>query len=86
MGVIARSEDDLRQVVAGLGDSARYAVADVADLEALAGAIARPEAELGPTDVTALGPRAEGVEVGQRVVLNPWLCVPRGTDPRLPGV
>lgn len=33
-------------------------------------------------EVVALGPRAEGVEVGQRVVLNPWLtCVPRGVDP-----
>jgi threonine dehydrogenase-like Zn-dependent dehydrogenase len=30
-------------------------------------------------DVVALGPEAEGLEVGQRVVLNPWLsCVPRG--------
>ncbi len=28
-------------------------------------------------EVTALGPAAEGIEVGQRVVLNPWLsCVP----------
>ncbi len=30
-------------------------------------------------DVVALGPEAEGLEVGQRVVLNPWLsCAPRG--------
>ena len=30
-------------------------------------------------DVAALGPGAEGLEVGQRVVLNPWLsCEPRG--------
>ncbi|MBV8980285.1 MAG: alcohol dehydrogenase catalytic domain-containing protein, partial [Acidimicrobiia bacterium] len=29
-------------------------------------------------EVVALGPRAKGVEVGQRVVLNPWLsCGPR---------
>ena len=36
-------------------------------------------------EVVALGPEAEGVEVGQRVVLNPWLtCGPRGIDPRCP--
>ena len=30
-------------------------------------------------EVVALGPEAEGLEVGQRVVLNPWLsCGPRG--------
>jgi threonine dehydrogenase-like Zn-dependent dehydrogenase len=33
-------------------------------------------------DVVALGPEAEGVEVGDRVVLNPWLsCGPRGVSP-----
>jgi threonine dehydrogenase-like Zn-dependent dehydrogenase len=33
-------------------------------------------------DVVALGPEAEGLEVGDRVVLNPWLsCAPRGVDP-----
>jgi threonine dehydrogenase-like Zn-dependent dehydrogenase len=33
-------------------------------------------------DVVALGPQAEGLEVGDRVVLNPWLsCAPRGVDP-----
>jgi 3-oxoacyl-[acyl-carrier protein] reductase len=51
LGLIARSEDDLREVVAGLGEPARYAVADVADPDALATAIARLEAELGPPDV-----------------------------------
>ncbi len=36
-------------------------------------------------EVVALGPEAEGVEVGQRVVLNPWLtCGPRGVDPPCP--
>ena len=35
--------------------------------------------------VEALGPEAEGVEVGQRVVLNPWLtCVTRGVEPICP--
>ena len=33
-------------------------------------------------DVVALGPEAEGLEVGDRVVLNPWLsCAPRGVAP-----
>ncbi|MHA7652140.1 zinc-dependent alcohol dehydrogenase [Mycobacterium sp. ML4] len=36
-------------------------------------------------DVVELGPKARGVEVGQRVVLNPWLsCGPRGIDPPCP--
>lgn len=33
-------------------------------------------------EVSELGPDAEGLEIGQRVVLNPWLsCAPRGIDP-----
>ncbi|MGH8983711.1 MAG: zinc-dependent alcohol dehydrogenase [Acidimicrobiia bacterium] len=36
-------------------------------------------------DVVELGPQAEGLEVGDRVVLNPWLsCAPRGVDPICP--
>jgi threonine dehydrogenase-like Zn-dependent dehydrogenase len=36
-------------------------------------------------EVVSLGPEAEGVEPGQRVVLNPWLtCRPRGVDPVCP--
>jgi threonine dehydrogenase-like Zn-dependent dehydrogenase len=36
-------------------------------------------------EVVELGPEAEGVEVGDRVVLNPWLtCGPRGIDPPCP--
>jgi threonine dehydrogenase-like Zn-dependent dehydrogenase len=36
-------------------------------------------------DVVALGPEAEGLEVGDRVVLNPWLsCAPRGVSPLCP--
>ena len=36
-------------------------------------------------DVVALGPKARGLEVGQRVVLNPWLsCGPRGIEPVCP--
>lgn len=35
--------------------------------------------------VAELGPQAEGFEVGQRVVLNPWLsCTPRGITPICP--
>ena len=35
--------------------------------------------------VVELGPGAEGFEVGQRVVLNPWLsCTPRGIEPICP--
>jgi len=36
-------------------------------------------------DVIALGPEAEGLDVGDRVVLNPWLsCAPRGVSPVCP--
>jgi threonine dehydrogenase-like Zn-dependent dehydrogenase len=36
-------------------------------------------------DVVELGPEARGVDVGQRVVLDPWLtCVTRGIDPVCP--
>jgi len=36
-------------------------------------------------EVTALGPEAEGLDVGDRVVLNPWLsCAPRGIAPICP--
>jgi threonine dehydrogenase-like Zn-dependent dehydrogenase len=36
-------------------------------------------------DVVALGPEADGLAVGDRVVLNPWLtCAPRGVDPPCP--
>jgi threonine dehydrogenase-like Zn-dependent dehydrogenase len=36
-------------------------------------------------DVVSMGPKARGVEIGQRVVLNPWLsCGPRGVEPPCP--
>jgi threonine dehydrogenase-like Zn-dependent dehydrogenase len=36
-------------------------------------------------EVVALGPEAKGLEIGQRVVLNPWLtCGPRGITPKCP--
>ena len=38
-------------------------------------------------EVVELGPAAEGLEVGDRVVLNPWLtCAPRGVEPAVPAV
>src|SRR5689334_22308153 len=36
-------------------------------------------------DVVAVGPEAEGFDIGDRVVLNPWLsCAPRGVSPVCP--
>lgn len=36
-------------------------------------------------EVVSLGPQATGFDIGQRVVLNPWLsCAPRGIDPVCP--
>ena len=36
-------------------------------------------------DVVELGPEARGLQLGQRVVLNPWLsCGPRGIEPPCP--
>ncbi|HZU47566.1 MAG TPA: zinc-binding dehydrogenase [Mycobacterium sp.] len=36
-------------------------------------------------DVVTVGPNARGLDVGQRVVLNPWLsCGPRGIEPPCP--
>jgi threonine dehydrogenase-like Zn-dependent dehydrogenase len=37
------------------------------------------------SEVVALGPAARGLDLGQRVVLNPWLsCGPRGIEPKCP--
>jgi len=36
-------------------------------------------------EVVSMGPAARGLDIGQRVVLNPWLsCGPRGIEPRCP--
>jgi short-subunit dehydrogenase len=51
VGLIARSEDDLKAVLADAGGNGAIAVADVADPGELAAAIASLEAELGPVDV-----------------------------------
>ena len=53
VGLLARSEEDLRAVLDELGgaDAGAWAVADVADPDQLAAGIAALEAELGPTEV-----------------------------------
>jgi short-subunit dehydrogenase len=51
VGLIARGEGDLQAVTRDLGEPARYAVADVADPEALIAAVRRLEDDLGPADV-----------------------------------
>jgi threonine dehydrogenase-like Zn-dependent dehydrogenase len=36
-------------------------------------------------EISELGRAAQGLEIGQRVILNPWLsCLPRGIDPPCP--
>jgi short-subunit dehydrogenase len=51
VGLIARDEADLKEVLAATGGRGAIAVADVADPDALAAAVSALEAELGPTDV-----------------------------------
>jgi short-subunit dehydrogenase len=51
VGLIARSRDELDQLLAEVGGRGAVATADVADPAALARAIDAIEAELGPTDV-----------------------------------
>jgi threonine dehydrogenase-like Zn-dependent dehydrogenase len=72
------------------GSDAKQALFDFGDNEsdnAMSGLCSFPQV-MGHevvADVVALGPDAEGLEVGQRVVLNPWLsCAPRGVSPVCP--
>jgi short-subunit dehydrogenase len=51
VGLLARSEGDLREVASELGGDSAYAVADVAVPDALAAALARLADDLGPPDV-----------------------------------
>ena len=51
LGLIARHEVDLREVLDAAGGRGAIAVADVADPDALTGAIRSLESQLGPTDV-----------------------------------
>ncbi len=78
----------LRPRLAGIcGSDSKMALLDFGDEgvdNAMAGLCSFPQVmghEVVAT-VQALGPQAAGFEIGQRVVLNPWLsCGPRGIDP-----
>src|SRR5437016_9053848 len=72
------------------GSDAKQALFDFGDDEsdnAMSGLCSFPQV-MGHevvADVVALGPKARGLDVGQRVVLNPWLsCGPRGIEPPCP--
>jgi threonine dehydrogenase-like Zn-dependent dehydrogenase len=80
-----------RPLLAGIcGSDSKMALLDFGDEDtdnAMAGLCSFPQV-MGHevvAEVVELGPSASGVEVGQRVVLNPWLsCVPRGISPVCP--
>ncbi|HEX6392569.1 MAG TPA: alcohol dehydrogenase catalytic domain-containing protein [Acidimicrobiales bacterium] len=77
-----------RPLLVGIcGSDSKMALLDFGDEDtdnAMAGLCSFPQV-MGHevvAEVVELGPSATGVEVGQRVVLNPWLsCVPRGISP-----
>ncbi len=80
-----------RPILAGVcGSDAKLVLGDFAD-----GDIDNPMAAFSSlphvpghevvAEVVELGPEARGLDVGQRVVLNPWLsCAPRGIEPLCP--
>ncbi len=71
---------DSKQVFMDWGECAESGQSDEGVLLAAAGT--RHEVV---ADVVALGPESEGFDVGDRVVLNPWLsCAPRGVSPLCP--
>ncbi len=80
-----------RPLLAGIcGSDSKMALLDFGEEDtdnAMAGLCSFPQV-MGHevvTEVVALGPDAEGVEIGQRMVLNPWLsCAPRGVSPVCP--
>jgi threonine dehydrogenase-like Zn-dependent dehydrogenase len=80
-----------RPLVTGIcGSDSKMALLDFGDEDtdnAMAGLCSFPQV-MGHevvAEVVSLGPEAEGVNVGQRVVLNPWLsCKPRGVSPICP--
>lgn len=51
VGLVARREAELRALALEIGEAAAWAVADVADLDALTGAVRSIEAALGPCEV-----------------------------------
>jgi threonine dehydrogenase-like Zn-dependent dehydrogenase len=81
----------LRPRLAGIcGSDSKMALLDFGDEDtdnAMAGLCSFPQV-MGHevvAEVASLGPESSGLDVGQRVVLNPWLsCVPRGVTPPCP--
>lgn len=81
----------VRPALAGIcGSDSKMSLMDFGDEDtdnAMAGLCSFPQVmghEVVGT-VEALGPEAKGFDVGQRVVINPWLsCAPRGIDPPCP--
>jgi short-subunit dehydrogenase len=51
VGLIARREEQLRELVSSLGENADFAAADVSDVEATEGAVRQLEQSLGPCDL-----------------------------------
>ena len=80
-----------RPLLAGIcGSDSKMALLDFGDEDidnAMAGLCSFPQV-MGHEvvgEVVSLGPEARGFDVGQRVVLNPWLsCEPRGITPLCP--
>jgi threonine dehydrogenase-like Zn-dependent dehydrogenase len=81
----------VKPILAGIcGSDSKMSLLDFGDEDidnAMAGLCSFPQVmghEVVGT-VVAVGPEAEGVDVGQRVVINPWLsCAPRGVKPICP--
>ena len=81
----------LKPILAGIcGSDSKMSLLDFGEEDtdnAMAGLCSFPQVmghEVVAT-VEAVGPDASGVEVGQRVVVNPWLsCAPRGVQPVCP--
>ena len=81
----------VKPILAGIcGSDSKMSLMDFGDEDiynAMAGMCSFPQVmghEVVGT-VASLGPEAKGIEVGQRVVINPWLsCAPRGIDPPCP--
>ena len=69
---------DAKQVLLDFGDDSDSAMSGLCSFPQVLG-------HEVVAQVAAVGPEAEGFDVGQRVVLNPWLsCAPRGITPVCP--
>jgi threonine dehydrogenase-like Zn-dependent dehydrogenase len=81
----------LKPILTGIcGSDSKMSLLDFGDEDtdnAMAGLCSFPQVmghEVVAT-IDALGPEVSGFEVGQRVVVNPWLsCGPRGVEPQCP--